>query len=67
MKFSSTTRPDIESVSVIEALEKLQVLEISANPDGTFLFLDACDRWFGANLTIEQVLKLASELVALAS
>lgn len=67
MKFESTTLPNIECGSVVDALEKLQVVEITEQPDGTFLFLDACDRWFGVNLTKEQVLALAAELVNMAT
>lgn len=56
-----------EGESILDALENARVFSISKKEDKTFTIIEECDRWFGADLNIEQMLKLSDEIRELAS
>lgn len=53
--------------TMISLMNELQIFQATSNQDGTFNFTEACDYYYFANLTKEQVLALAQELIDLAN
>ena len=51
--------------NLLVALNEAQIFSIKKMADGRFCFEESCDRFFRANLTKKQVLRLADELRAL--
>ena len=59
------TKPAIGE-TCLQALSTARIFDIERNEDGTFCISEACDHYFWASLTQEQMLMLSDEIRALA-
>ena len=55
-----------EGDTILEALVDAEVFQIDKKEDGDFYISELCDKYYGANLTREQLIDLGNELIALA-
>ncbi len=67
MEFPAANDDIIESATVVKALGKASVLQVSPEVDGTFMLTEACDFYYYIILTRDQLHLLGQELIALAS
>lgn len=56
----------VQGESFLAALQAAQVFKVLELDDGRHCFEECAESWYSANLTAEQVLRLADELIALA-
>ncbi len=58
---------NITSQTMLGLMAECQIFSVDPTPDGKFKILERCDDYFSADLTKEQVLALAQELIDLAN
>jgi len=59
------SRKGVEFESLLDALAQSRVFSIEKTPDGKYCFIDEVDSCFGIDLSRDEVLALADELIAL--